>query len=223
MVERIRVGQLDTNCYIYSNGRKECIVIDPGGDETEIVARISMLKMVPQVIALTHGHYDHTSALAALLETYRQKGMSLDIAISEADRSFLGKKGARTNLDTLTSLGILDNSHLMEFFAELPEPTLLLKDGEPLLNSGLVVLETPGHTPGSVCLYSEKDGILFSGDTLFFQGVGRADLPGGREDQLLDSIRRKLFVLPPETRVFPGHGLPTTIEREIKGNPFLRP
>ncbi len=223
MVERIRVGQLDTNCYIYSNGRKECVVIDPGGDEAEIVARISMLKMVPQIIVLTHGHYDHTAAIGALQETYRQKGISLEIAIQEADRNFLGKKGARTNLDTLSSMGVMDDSHLMEFFSDLPEPTIFLKDGETLLTTGLVVLETPGHTPGSICLYGEKDGILFSGDTLFFQGIGRADLPGGREDQLLDSIRRKLFVLPPETRVFPGHGLPTTIEREIKGNPFLRP
>jgi glyoxylase-like metal-dependent hydrolase (beta-lactamase superfamily II) len=222
MVERIRVGQLDTNCYLYSNGRKECIILDPGGDEGEIVSRISMLKMIPQAIILTHGHYDHTAAIGPLMEIYGQKGISLEIAIHQADRNFLGKKGARTNLDTLSSLGVVDESHLMEFFSDLPEPTILLKEGDTVFNTGLVVLETPGHTPGSICLYSEKDGLLFSGDTLFFQGVGRTDLPGGSDAMLLDSIRRKLLVLPPETRVFAGHGLPTTIEREVKGNPFLR-
>jgi glyoxylase-like metal-dependent hydrolase (beta-lactamase superfamily II) len=107
-------------------------------------------------------------------------------------------------------------------FTPLPEPDLILEEGHKVLGTGLIVLETPGHTKGSVCLYSEKDALLFSGDTLFFMGVGRTDLPGSSEKSLLDSIRAKLLVLPPETRVFPGHGLDTTIEREIKGNPFIR-
>jgi hypothetical protein len=86
----------------------------------------------------------------------------------------------------------------------------------------LVVLETPGHTPGSVCFYSEKEGILFSGDTLFFDGVGRSDLPGGSEKKLRESIQKKIAVLPPETRVFPGHGPFTTVEREKRGNVYLK-
>src|SRR5271169_5887811 len=86
----------------------------------------------------------------------------------------------------------------------------------------ITVLETPGHTPGSVCFYAEKEGILFSGDTLFFDGVGRTDLPGGSEKKLKESIQRKIAVLPPETRVFPGHGPFTTVEREKRGNVFFR-
>ena len=80
----------------------------------------------------------------------------------------------------------------------------------------------PGHTPGSVCLWSSKEGILFSGDTLFFDGVGRTDLAGGDEKKLRASLQQRLMVLPPETRVFPGHGPFTTIEREKKTNPFMR-
>src|SRR5271169_3199361 len=86
----------------------------------------------------------------------------------------------------------------------------------------ITVLETPGHTPGSVCFYAEKEGILFSGDTLFFDGVGRTDLPGGSEKKLRESIQKKIAVLAPETRVFPGHGPFTTVEREKRGNVYFR-
>ena len=114
----------------------------------------------------------------------------------------------------------------MSFFgvesSELPKADVRLKDGDHLFGMELVVLETPGHTPGSVCFYAEKEGILFSGDTLFFDGVGRTDLPGGSEKKLKESIQKKIAVLPPETRVFAGHGPFTTIERERRGNPFFR-
>ena len=84
-------------------------------------------------------------------------------------------------------------------------------------------METPGHTPGSLCFYSEKEGVLFSGDTLFFDGVGRTDLPGGSDKKLRESIEKKIAVLPPETRVFPGHGPFTTVERESAGQPVFSP
>jgi hydroxyacylglutathione hydrolase len=222
MVERLIVGPMDTNCYIYSNGKKECVIIDPGAEEERIIASVNMLKMVPVGIVLTHGHYDHTGAVASLREHYRKEKIEVQVAIHAADRRFLGRTARKANLDALAYLGISETREFQDQFAGLPEPDVVLAEGDKVFSSGLAVLETPGHTRGGICLYSEKDGLLFSGDTLFFMGVGRTDLPGGSEKTLLESIRSKLLTLPPETRVFPGHGLDTTIEREIKGNPFIR-
>ncbi|HKK64272.1 MAG TPA: MBL fold metallo-hydrolase, partial [Clostridia bacterium] len=107
------------------------------------------------------------------------------------------------------------------FLENLPEADVLLEEEQFILDTDLQVIHTPGHTPGGISIYSESDLILFSGDTLFFEGVGRTDLPGGDSDQLRSSILDKLFTLPDETRVFPGHGPFTTIEREKNHNPFL--
>ena len=222
MIERLIVGPLDTNCYIYSNGKKECVIIDPGADEERIVANVNMLKMVPAGIVLTHGHHDHTGAVGRLKEYYRGEKIDVKVAIHAADRRFLGRSARKANLEALSSLGIAESREFQDQFEGLPEPDLLLSEGDKIFSTGLVVLETPGHTRGGICLYSDKDALLFSGDTLFFMGIGRADLPGGSEKTLLESIRLKLLTLPPETRVFPGHGVDTTIEREIKGNPFIR-
>jgi glyoxylase-like metal-dependent hydrolase (beta-lactamase superfamily II) len=110
----------------------------------------------------------------------------------------------------------------VKLFEATPEPDILLKEGDDVFKSGLKVIETPGHTLGSISLYCKKEAILFTGDTLFFEGIGRADLPGGNEKALVKSLREKLMVLPHETNVYPGHGPVTTLEREIKGNPYLR-
>jgi hydroxyacylglutathione hydrolase len=222
MVERLIVGPMDTNCYLYSNGKKECVVIDPGGDEERIIASVNMLKMIPAAILLTHGHFDHTASVGRLRDHYRKDGINLHIAINRADRKYLGHNARRSYQETLSQLGLSGAGELEGLFTPLPEPDLILEEGDKVLNTGLVVLETPGHTKGSICLYSEKDALVFSGDSLFFMGIGRTDLPGSSEKSLLEAIRTKLLTLPPETRVFPGHGLDTTIEREIKGNPFIR-
>jgi glyoxylase-like metal-dependent hydrolase (beta-lactamase superfamily II) len=213
---------METNCYLYSNGKKECIVIDPGGSELHIVSSINMLKMIPSGIILTHGHFDHTASAGKLKNFYSKEGIDIPIAIHKADKNFLGKKSAKTNRETLIDLGLSDPEEFADFFSDLPEPDVILKEGDTVFNTDLVVLETPGHTKGSICLYSEKDSLVFSGDSLFFMSIGRTDLPGGDEKTLIDVIRSKILTLPPETRVFPGHGLDTTIEREIKGNPFFR-
>lgn len=213
---------MGTNCYIYSNGKKECVIIDPGGEEERIVAGVNMLKMVPAGILLTHGHFDHTAAVGRLREYYRKEKIEVQVAIHAADKKYLGRSARKANLDAFNFLGVAETEEFEAQFASLPEPDLILADGDKPFGSGLVVLETPGHTKGGVCLYSEKDGLLFSGDSLFFMGIGRTDLPGASEKTLLESIRTRLLTLPAETRVFPGHGLDTTIEREIKGNPFIR-
>jgi|GEM_PF-33006 len=222
MVERVVVGPWKTNCYIYSSTKKECIVIDPGGDEEEIASRVDVLNMVPIGIALTHGHVDHLAALGRLQASYASRGYTLPIAISPADRRFLGSGAVEAHKESL-KVHSLDE---MDFFTgdtpDLPKADVKLKEGDRVFDMDLVVIETPGHTPGSLCFYSEKEGVLFSGDTLFFDGVGRSDLPGGSEKKLRESIEKKIAVLPPETRVFPGHGPFTTVERERRGNPFFR-
>ncbi len=222
MVERVVVGPWKTNCYIYSSAKKECIIVDPGGSEAEIMARVDVLNMVPVGIALTHGHVDHVAGLAKLQEIYAARGYKLPVAINFADRNFLGTGGRELHRESLEFLGLDETNFFGVDPAELPKADVRLKDGDRVFDMDITVLETPGHTPGSVCFYSEKEGILLSGDTLFFDGVGRTDLPGGNERKLRDSIQKKIAVLPPETRVFPGHGPFTTVEREKRGNIYMK-
>ncbi|HVP19575.1 MAG TPA: MBL fold metallo-hydrolase [Spirochaetia bacterium] len=222
MVERVVVGPWKTNCYIYSSSKKECIIVDPGGDEEEIASRVDVLNMVPIGIALTHGHIDHLAALGRLQANYESRGYTLPVAISSADRRFLGSGALEAHKESLETHELVEFASLAGDAPELPKADVRLKEGDRVFDMDLVVLETPGHTPGSLCFYSEKEGVLFSGDTLFFDGVGRTDLPGGSEKKLRESIEKKIAVLPPETRVFPGHGPFTTVERERRGNPFFR-
>jgi hydroxyacylglutathione hydrolase len=222
MVERVIVGPWKTNCYIYSSTKKECIIIDPGGSESEIASRVDVLNMVPVGIALTHGHVDHLAALGKLRDSYAARGYTLPIAISPLDRRFLGTGGRETHRENLEFIGLDEMSFFGVDADELPKADVRLKEGDRVFDMDLVVLETPGHTPGSVCLYAEKEGILFSGDTIFFDGVGRSDLAGGSEKKLRESIQKKIAILPPETRVFPGHGPFTTVEREKRGNIYLK-
>jgi hydroxyacylglutathione hydrolase len=222
MVERVVVGPWKTNCYIYSSSKKECIIIDPGGDEEEIASRVDVLNMVPVGIALTHGHVDHVAALGRLRDNYARRGYKLPIAINTADRRFLGTGGMETHLESLEVIGMDGLTFFGDDSAEMPKADVRLREGERVFNMDVVVVETPGHTPGSVCFYSDKEGVLFSGDTVFFDGVGRTDMPGGSDKKLRDSIQHKIATLPPETRVFPGHGPFTTVEREKRSNAFFR-
>ncbi|MGO9409876.1 MAG: MBL fold metallo-hydrolase [Spirochaetia bacterium] len=222
MVERVVVGPWKTNCYIFSSTKKECIIIDPGGDEEEIASRVDVLNMVPVGIALTHGHVDHLAALGRLQSSYAGRGYTLPIAISPADRRFLGSGALEAHKESLKGHALDELAFFTGDAPELPKADVRLREGDRVFDMDLVVLETPGHTPGSLCFYSEKEGVLFSGDTLFFDGVGRTDLPGGSDKRLRESIEKKIAVLPPETRVFPGHGPFTTVERERRGNPFFR-
>ena len=222
MVERVVVGPWRTNSYIYSSAKKECIIIDPGGDEVEIASRVDVLNMVPVGIALTHGHVDHVAALGRLKASYEERGYSLPVAIHSSDRVYLGAGGMDIHRESLEFLGMDEMGFFGSEFPGLPKADVRLRAGGRVFNMDIVVLETPGHTPGSVCFYSEKEGVLFSGDTMFFDGMGRTDLPGGSEKKLRESIEKTIMTLPPETRVFPGHGPFTTIEREKRGNAFFR-
>ncbi|WP_319558797.1 MBL fold metallo-hydrolase [Marispirochaeta sp.] len=222
MVERIIVGSLSTNAYIYSEWKKECLLIDPGGDMEELLAHMTIKNLKPLGIICTHGHLDHVAGVYELQRHFRDKDVEIPVAIHTADAHYLGKNASESHRISFEQIGIDLKTILMDYDLFFPEPDIILNDGDTVLNSSLKVIHTPGHTPGSICLYSESQSILFSGDTLFFEGVGRTDLMEGDGEAILKSIRERLFVLPQETRVFPGHGPNTSIEREIKNNPFMQ-
>ena len=192
------LGAIAANCIILWDETapdKGCLVVDPGAEADEIAAVLDSLKLAPAAIALTHGHFDHVDAIPGL----RAKWPALPIYVHPADEKMLG--------------------HPMNCYEpEYPrmEKPDNLKDVREL--PGCEVIETPGHTPGSVCL--KFGDTLLSGDTLFAGSCGRTDFPGGSMAQMKKSLAR-LAQLPPETKVIPGHGMPTTIGHEVATNPFM--
>jgi len=206
----LSVGPLQACCYLLAPEEwPEAAVIDPGGDADLIIEQLRHRKLTPRYIILTHGHIDHTEALAALKRAFPDA----QVCVHEADAPMLRDAGAAL-------------ASLVGIPYEPCEPDRLLADGDPLSlgPETLQMLHTPGHTPGGISILIRLAGrpsILFSGDTLFAGGIGRTDFPGGRYQQLIESIRTRLFALPDHTRVYPGHGEPTTIGEERRTNPFL--
>ena len=202
--EIVVVGALETNCYLaYCQETHLCAVIDPGAEAEKIIASIAELELKPAIILNTHGHVDHIGANKDIKDKYR-----IPLALHAADTAML---------DISDSIEI---SLLLEAKSS-PPADRLLADGDEIAigRFTLRVIHTPGHTPGSVGFLGE--GVLFSGDTLFFGGVGRTDLPGGSLKDLENSIRRRIMTLPGETIVLPGHGPWTTVEQEKVTNPTL--
>ncbi|MFW5684465.1 MAG: MBL fold metallo-hydrolase [Spirochaetota bacterium] len=220
MVERIIVGSLYTNAYVVSTGKKECMIIDPGADAPLLLTRLEVLNVIPTAIVFTHGHLDHTAAAQAIIDHYADRVEKIEVGIHRSDRPYLPPKGEQTNRDLFEPLGPDAIQAFEQLYTTLPKPTFFLKDGDPVLDTDFVTVHTPGHSQGSVCLYSEERNALFSGDTLFFKKVGRTDVVGGDVEKLKKSIEKRLFELPPETRLFPGHGPNSTLEREIANNDF---
>ena len=204
ILKNLVVGPLATNCYIVgSESSKEGMIVDPG-DEAEVILRnVKDLGLEIRSIVLTHGHIDHIGALKEVKEA-----TGAEVTIHSDDAQALQKK----SVNTLFGLS---------YPAPLPADRLL-KDGDSMDIGDLhfLVLHTPGHSPGCICLLGE--GIIFSGDTLFNFGIGRYDLPGGNYSQLMNSIHTRLMTLPDNTTVYPGHGPDTTIGAERSGNPFLQ-
>ena len=163
----------------------------------------------PEAVLLTHGHFDHVWGVDRLLAEY-----PVPVYMHPADKDIMSQVAQSfRNIDGSSPL-------VRHKFT-----TVDIQDGDQLNLAGMQwkVLHTPGHTPGSVCYWSEADNLLLSGDTLFAGSIGRTDLAGGDYDALMDSIRTKLLSLPGETDVIPGHGQPTSIAREGMYNPFLQP
>ncbi len=197
------VGPIAANCYIVGDeAAGQGMVIDPGDEAGKILARINKLELDIKHIVLTHGHLDHAGALAEVKEA-----TGADVAVHARDKAVLEDKSLSILLDIP--------------YKAPPVIGRLLEDRNVVSVGGLdfIVIHTPGHTPGGICLLG--DGVLFSGDTLFRGSIGRADFTGGSYERLMESIQDNLMVLDDDIKVYPGHGPATTIGAERRGNPFL--
>jgi glyoxylase-like metal-dependent hydrolase (beta-lactamase superfamily II) len=204
LIERFPTGPLETNTYIVSNRRDACLVVDPSQGCAEVIARIDEQALRVEGICLTHGHFDHLLGIDEITDRYGTVG----VWVHPDERELL--KNPEYNG------AIMIGSH----FA-YTEPTNDLREGTMSIGPfTFTVVHVPGHSPGGCALVF--DGDCLSGDALFAGSIGRTDFPGGNGALLLRGIREKLFALPDETVLWPGHGGRTTIGREKRMNPFFR-
>ena len=201
---------IQENTYLLHNELKECIIIDPGCyfDEEKNALKDFIYKtgLKPKLLLNTHCHLDHVFGNKFINETY---GLTLHLHEKE-----------KQVLSFAPTSGLMYNMPFDNYAGEF----ILLKEGDKILlgEDELKVIEAPGHSPGSICFYSNKQHFVIGGDVLFQRSIGRTDLPGGNHQTLLNSIRQKLFVLPDQTIVYSGHGEPTSIGEEKLYNPFLQ-
>lgn len=201
IIQRFIIGPIETNCYlVYDENKKLGILIDPAVFEQKILDFIKKENLKIEYILLTHGHFDHTSGADA----------------------FAKKLGAKICLhqdDLLLTRGLARSvGRIWGYKSKSFQPDIFLNDGQKFKVGDLEfeVIHTPGHSEGGVCFYFEKQKVIFSGDTLFAGSYGRTDLPGGDEEKIFESIK-KLLKLPPETKVYPGHGEETKVGEERGG------
>jgi glyoxylase-like metal-dependent hydrolase (beta-lactamase superfamily II) len=203
VVDRYELGPIGTNCYVVraSPEAKEAVVIDPGGEAAELRLELARTGARCTAILITHGHWDHLGAVADLAEA-----TSAPVYMAEDERALL------ENLPDLVPAGVVARAYTADTF---------LHGDETLELAGIAfeTLRVPGHSPAHLAYHA--DGCLFSGDVLFAGSVGRTDLPGADWKTLVQSLRTLTERFPPETRVYPGHGPPTTVGAELDRNPFL--
>jgi hydroxyacylglutathione hydrolase len=202
-VDRYELGPVGTNCYVVraARGAPEAVVVDPGGDATQLRLELARSGARCAAILITHGHYDHLGGVADLAE-----GTGAPVYMAEDERMLLEEP------DQFTPPGYRIRRYT---------PDVLLGGDETLELAGIEfqTLRVPGHSPAHLGYYA--DGCLFSGDVLFAGSVGRTDLPGGDWDTLVESIRMLVDRFSPETLVYSGHGPATTLGAERERNPFL--
>lgn len=203
-IKVLTVGPLAENCIIYSKNNK-CIIFDPGDEGEKIKDYIVKNSLEPLFIINTHGHFDHIGAVR-----YLQEYFNIPFYIHNDD-DYLIKSSVGTSLFGFIRI-------------EMPKEISFIKDNDVIKfeDEEFLVIHTPGHTKGSVCFYNSSNNILISGDTLFYMAVGRTDLPGGDYNSLINSIKTRLFTLPDNTTVYPGHDRVTNIGFEKLHNPFLQ-
>ena len=200
LIKTIPVGQLEENCYIVTNERTlECVVIDPGDESNTILDYLESNHLTCRAVMITHGHYDHVGAADAVAE----------------------ETGATVYMNARDDARAMKSYH---FPYTLPAGGVNYDDGDLIDEAGLrfEIIATPGHTPGGIVFHCKEEKVAFTGDTLFNMSVGRTDFPGGSWMQLMDSLKRMKDRLAPETALYSGHGNQTTMEYEMKWNPYLK-
>lgn len=204
IIEILELGPYFENCYIVGdNESKKGIIIDPGDEAEKIISFVEKLNLKIEKIIITHGHVDHIGAVDEIRVRYKVPVM-------------IGEKDAVKLTDSNENLSSLSGDNVYSGPAEK-----FLKEGD-IISVGkydFKVLETPGHTVGSISFYG--NGVVFTGDALFLGSIGRTDFPGGSHEQLIASIQQKLLTLPGDTIIYAGHGPDSTIEQEREFNPFL--
>jgi glyoxylase-like metal-dependent hydrolase (beta-lactamase superfamily II) len=201
----LAVGPLQCNCYIVGDpATKEAVVIDPGGDAERLLEVIKEKELTITAIVATHAHFDHVVAAEQL-----RAATGAPFYLHAEDKPVLEW---------------MQESGRMFLGIELPPPPEVdteAREGDRLIagSTGLEIIHTPGHSPGSISLVT--DGAVFAGDTLFAGSIGRTDLPGGDSQALLDAVKDKLFRLDLDKTVYPGHGPDTTLGQELESNPFV--
>lgn len=204
-IEKWVLGELATNCYVVKNEeRKELVIIDPATCSQMFTEHLREDGYQPKAILLTHGHFDHVMGITRLVEEFQ-----IPVYLLQEELEVLAD--ATLNLSSMFGTS---------FAYEKGKP---LHDLDIFECAGISfqVIHTPGHTKGGACYYIAEEDTLFSGDTLFFHSVGRTDFPTGSMGTLVRSIKERVFAVPPQTKVYPGHGDATTIEEEKYGNPYV--
>lgn len=197
-IKKLVLGVYQENAYILiDENSREALIVDPGDEGDSLVKYLRGLNLELKAILLTHGHVDHVGAVDAVRDAF-----SVPVYISELDMKYIEQRKMA--------------------FGKMRRADYFLKEGDEFYIAGkrIDIIETPGHSKGSLSFFIE--GMLFSGDVLFQNSVGRTDLPGGNMEELLFSIKEKLMKLPGETRVFPGHGPETTLAIEKSFNGYLK-
>jgi glyoxylase-like metal-dependent hydrolase (beta-lactamase superfamily II) len=209
-VETLIFNPFQENTYLVYDDTGEALIIDPGchnsSEQKWLSQKIKTLRLKPVRLINTHCHIDHVLGNRYVAEEY---GLSLEIPLKE--------------VPVLNTVAQIAEMYGIAYNDPSPEPSGFLEEGKPIIfgNSTFEVYDTPGHSPGSVSLFHAPSKTLIAGDVLFKESIGRTDLPGGDYETLIQSIQQKLFTLPDETIVYPGHGPTTTIGYEKNHNPFL--
>ncbi|OFY66021.1 MAG: hypothetical protein A2V46_12150 [Bacteroidetes bacterium RBG_19FT_COMBO_42_7] len=209
-IYRLVFNPIEVNTYILADQSGDCAIIDCGcydrNEFSELTNLILEKRLNPVLLLNTHCHLDHIFGDGNILEKY--------------------KLGAFCHKDDVANRKNAVNHALMFglFMQRPPDPAAYIIDGQKITfgQTELTAFHVPGHAAGSLAFYAEKDSVVFTGDALFAGSIGRTDLPGGNFQTLINSIRSKLFTLPADTVVYPGHGRETTIGTEIESNPYFK-